>query len=103
MDADDTGPVKILPPEEGESELKLIYANGVEVIHGRDPEWKGGTIFYGTEGTIWVDRGPWKSDPESLIKEYEASVTLRQPRNHHEDWLDCIPVSYTHLTLPTRS
>ena len=90
MDADDTGPVKILPPEEGESELKLIYANGVEVIHGRDPEWKGGTIFYGTEGTIWVDRGPWKSDPESLIKEYEASVTLRQPRNHHEDWLDCI-------------
>ena len=43
MDADDTGPVKILPPEEGESELKLIYANGVEVIHGRDPEWNGGT------------------------------------------------------------
>ena len=68
MDADDTGPVKIIPPKEGTRELKMIYANGVEVVHGSTPDWRGGTIFYGTEGTIWVDRGPWKSDPENLIK-----------------------------------
>ncbi|MEK9633168.1 MAG: Gfo/Idh/MocA family oxidoreductase [Opitutae bacterium] len=78
MDADSTGPVK------------MIYANGVEVVHGSTPDWRGGTIFYGTEGTIWVDRGPWKSDPENLIKDYKATVSLRQPRNHHDDWLDCI-------------
>ena len=65
---DDTGPVKIIPPKEGTRELKMIYANGVEVVHGSTPDWRGGTIFYGTEGTIWVDRGPWKSDPENLIK-----------------------------------
>jgi predicted dehydrogenase len=90
MDADNTGPVKIIPPKEGTRDLKMIYANGVEVIHGNTPDWRGGTIFYGTEGTIWVDRGPWKSDPENLIKNYKASVSLRQPKNHHDDWLDCI-------------
>ena len=68
----------------------MIYANGVEVVHGNTPDWRGGTIFYGSEGTIWVDRGPWKSDPENLIKDYKATVSLRQPKNHHDDWLDCI-------------
>ena len=68
----------------------MIYANGVEVVHGNTPEWRGGTIFYGTEGTIWVDRGPWKSDPENLIKDFQATVNLRQPKNHHDDWIDCI-------------
>jgi hypothetical protein len=68
----------------------MIYANGVEVVHGNTPEWRGGTIFYGTEGTIWVDRGPWKSDPENLIKDFQATVSLRQPKNHHDDWIDCI-------------
>ena len=37
-----------------------------------------------------MDRGPWKSDPENLINDYKASVSLRQPKNHHDDWLDCI-------------
>ena len=27
---------------------------------------------------------------ENLIKDYKATVSLRQPRNHHDDWLDCI-------------
>ncbi len=90
MDADNIGPVKIIPPKEGERDLKMIYANGVEVVHGNTPEWRGGTIFYGTEGTIWVDRGPWKSDPENLIKDFRSTVSLRQPKNHHEDWFDCI-------------
>jgi hypothetical protein len=90
MDADHTGPVKIIPPKEGTRELKMIYKNGVEVVHGSTPDWRGGTIFYGTEGTIWVDRGPWKSDPENLIKDYKTTVNLRQPKNHHDDWIDCI-------------
>ena len=90
MDADNTGPVKIIPPEKGDLELRMVYANGVEVLHGRTPDWAGGTIFYGTEGTIWVNRGPWKSDPENLIKDYKASISLHQPKNHHDDWLDCI-------------
>ena len=90
MDADNTGPVKIIPPKEGSRDLKMIYANGVEVVHGSTPDWRGGTIFYGSEGTIWVDRGPWKSDPENLIKDFIATVSIRQPKNHHDDWLDCI-------------
>jgi len=90
MDADDTGPVKVIPPKEGQKGLKLIYANGIEVEHGSLPNWRGGTVFYGEEGTIWVDRGPWKSDPKNLIKEFKPTVEIRKPRNHHADWLDCI-------------
>jgi predicted dehydrogenase len=90
MDADNTGPVKVIPPKSGEKGLKLIYANGIEVEHGSLPDWRGGTVFYGTEGTIWVDRGPWKSDPVKLIKEFKATVEIRKPKSHHADWLDCI-------------
>lgn len=90
MNADETGPVKILPPKKGNLELRMFYANDVEVVHGRTPEWAGGTIFYGTEGTIWVNRGPWKSDPENLIADYETTVNLHQPRSHFDDWIDCI-------------
>ena len=56
MDADSTGPVKIIPPKEGNRDLKMIYANEWKSSTAA-PDWRGGTIFYGTEGTIWVDRG----------------------------------------------
>ena len=45
MDADNTGPVKVIPPKDGERDLKMIYANGVEVHHGSTDDWRGGTIF----------------------------------------------------------
>ena len=89
MDADNTGPVKVIPPGEGERDLKMVYATELKYIM-ETHRIGGGTIFYGTEGTIWVDRGPWKSDPENLINDYKATVSLRQPKNHHDDWLDCI-------------
>ncbi len=90
MDADHTGPIKVIPPQEGTRDLILVYENGVEVHHGNTPEWNSGTVFYGTEGTIWVDRGPWKSDPENLIEDFKTTVNLRQPKDHYHDWLDCI-------------
>ncbi|MGE4549890.1 MAG: Gfo/Idh/MocA family oxidoreductase [Opitutales bacterium] len=90
MDTDHTGPLKVIPPKTGEKGLRFIYASGVEVEHGSLPDWRGGCVFYGSEGTIWVDRGPWKSDPAPLIREYKASVELRRPKNHHGDWIACI-------------
>ena len=60
MDADNTGPVKIIPLKEGTKELKLIYAMKKSFMEA--PQWRGGTIFY-SEGTTG-DRGPWKSDPK---------------------------------------
>ena len=50
MDADNTGPVKVIP-KKGERDLKMIYANGGSRTRNT-PDWRGGTIFYGTEGTI---------------------------------------------------
>ena len=55
MDADSTGPVKIIPPKEGNRDLKMIYANGVEVVHGSAPDWRGGTIFTAPRGPFgWI-------------------------------------------------
>src|SRR5439155_20350056 len=51
LDMDGSGPVKIEPPEKGDSGLKFTYASGVVMIHGGP----SGCTFEGTEGTIYVD------------------------------------------------
>ena len=62
-------------------------------------EWKSFTVTFpvgGRHHLLWFRRNDLggsrtlKSDPENLIKDYQATVSLRQPKNHHEDWLDCI-------------
>ena len=58
MDADNTGPVKVIPPKEGERDLKMVYANGVEVHHGNTPDWCWRHHFLWHEGTIWVTADP---------------------------------------------
>ena len=45
--------------------------------------------------------------PENLIKDYKATVSLRQPKNHHDDWLDCIhndelPLAHAEARSPDR-
>ena len=90
MDADNTGPVKVIPPKDGERDLKMIYANGVEVIMEIPRTGVEAPSFMERKEPSGSTEGPWKSDPENLIKEYKATVSLRQPKNHHDDWLDCI-------------
>lgn len=64
LGTDDTGPVKVIPPE-NESDLrglKFIYANGVEMTHGGP----SGTTFIGTNGVISVDRGHLTTIPNNM-------------------------------------
>ncbi len=88
MDA--SGPVTVIPPEDpkAQSGAKLLYANGIEMVHGGP----GGCTFYGEKGTLHIDRGVLKSDPEDLIKEPLGANEVHLPRSpdHHRDWLDCI-------------
>lgn len=90
LDMDHSGPVEIVPPEDPKAEtgVKFIYANGVEITHGGP----SGCFFTGTKGTLHLDRGVLKSDPEELIKEPLADneVHLFKSPGHHRNWIDCI-------------
>jgi predicted dehydrogenase len=86
---DDSGPVEILPPNRDKREpLTYKYANGVVMCHG-DAD---GVKFTGAEGVIEVNRGKFKSTPESLAKEPldKLPIQLYLSRDHGGNWLECI-------------
>jgi predicted dehydrogenase len=85
---DQSGPVRIEPPAEGKSGLKLTYANGVEMFHGGP----SGCTFEGTEGTIYVDRGKLTSTPGGILTTPlgEGARRVMPSSNHMRNWLDAI-------------
>lgn len=88
---DDSGPMEIIPPADpnAKSGVRFVYANGVEVIHDSS---RGGVRFVGTEGSIYVDRGKFQAEPESIGEESldALPVQLYASTNHLKDWLDCL-------------
>ena len=86
---DHTGPTEIHPPAQGETGLRFVYANGIEMFHGGPSD----CTFVGTEGTIDVSRGGIRSTPASLL---QTPLTDRDVRlvnvgtNHRQNWIDCI-------------
>ena len=87
---DESGPVEITPPEKPERGKGVVYtyADGVRLIHGGG----GGVTFHGPKGTITVNRGKLKSDPESILKEPlgDKAVRLYASPGHHADFVRCI-------------
>ena len=62
---DESGPVKIVPPEDRNDKTgtRLIYENGVEVIHKNEPESaEKGVVIFGEKGRIIVNRGRFQLD-----------------------------------------
>lgn len=90
LDMDHSGPVEILPPDKPDADqgVRYIYPNGVEMTHGGP----SGCVFVGTKGTLHIDRGVLKSDPEAVVTEPlgEKEVHLFQSPGHHRNWIDCI-------------
>ena len=109
MDA--SGPVKAVPPVDTKAKkgAKLIYANGVEVVHGEGI----GVHFFGSEGEVEVTRGRFhfKRGDESIAKflkredggsleskvalaEREflknAKIKLYKSSDHLRDFLECV-------------
>jgi len=86
---DGSGPVEIIPPNLSESKtLTFKYANGIVMSLGG----ANGVLFTGTDGKIEVNRGYFKTWPESIGKEPLGpnDVHLYESPGHHEDWLRCI-------------
>ncbi len=107
---DDSGPVKIIPPadwKQAQSGAKLVYANGVEVLH--IPE--NGVTFFGTDGEVYVNRGKFKLTLGGKVKYdstakgantrevvdaaekellADAKVKLYRSDDHKADFIACI-------------
>lgn len=89
---DESGPTKVVPPsdEKAMHGAKLVYGNGVELLHGGP----NGVTFIGSRGTLFVGRDSLSSNPANLIaeplSEAEAKFSLPRAANHHADWLDAI-------------
>jgi predicted dehydrogenase len=91
---DDSGPVEILPPDGQEvKRLTYKYANGVTMHHGGLENYKFGVVFVGEKGTICVDRGRFKAEPEELAAEYKPNslpIKLYRSTDHLGDFLKCV-------------
>src|SRR5262249_12289133 len=87
MDMDGSGPVKIEPPEKGNSGLKFTYASGIEMFHGGPAD----CVFEGSDGTILVSRGKIESKPEGILKEPLGEKALRvyPSSDHRRTGLEC--------------
>ncbi len=90
LDTDQSGPTQIHPPERGETGLRFVYANGVEMFHGG----RSGCTFEGTEGRqIYVDRGGIQSTPASILREPLGERDFHLPavgNSHQQNWIDCV-------------
>jgi predicted dehydrogenase len=100
MGTEHTGPVEIrnakgkFPPRTAlwntatEYSFECVYASGVKVVIS--DKHKGGVTFEGTEGSVWVTRGGFKSEPEALWESVIGpnEVRLYESRNHYRNFID---------------
>jgi predicted dehydrogenase len=89
LDRDASGPTEIHPPETGETGLRFVYADGVEMFHGGPSDCR----FEGTEGRIDVSRGGISSTPASILQTPLGERDFHLPdvgNNQRQNWLDCI-------------
>ena len=87
---DQSGPVKIIPPADPQSGVgvRYLYDDGVEIVHGGP----SGCVFHGERGTLHIDRGLLRSDPEDIVKTPLADDEVHLPVSpgDHRNWLDCV-------------
>ena len=67
LDLDHSSPVHISPPDNSAAEAGATFEmpNGVTIEHGGP----AGCEFFGENGRVYINRGQFTINPESLIKE----------------------------------
>lgn len=69
------------------------YANGTTLLCSSGTgKYKGGTLFEGEKGSIFVARGNLESTPEEILEEPldDKAERLYVSHSHYQNWLDCI-------------
>ena len=100
LGTDETGPVSIEATARYEptgmyevpewSNVVYKYADGVVMHCGHD--YRGGTLFEGDRGTIFVNRKELVATPSEILDTplADSDVHLYQSDSHFQNWLDCI-------------
>jgi predicted dehydrogenase len=92
LDADNSGPLEIIPPGPDSEHLTYVYANGVKVCH--NPRAGAGVVFHGSEGTIMVDRGLLKTEPASIMRKpigsNEVHLYDATRQGHGGNFIHCV-------------
>jgi predicted dehydrogenase len=90
LNMDTSAPTEIHPPERGDTGLRFVYANGVEMFHGGNVDCR----FEGTEGrSINVSRGGISSTPAAILTTPLTDRDFHLPNvgnSHRQNWIDCI-------------
>lgn len=70
-------------------DVDFEFPNGVPLkLHSK----RRGITFYGTEGSLFVDRGVLEANPHELLRQRsrELEETMKQGGSHRENWMRCI-------------
>ncbi len=94
MGMDGSGPIEVHPARAGhkaasdENPLTFVYKTGVRMYRGK----ANGILFTGTRGQVEVNRGYFRTWPESIGREpiHPDEIHLYESRDHRQNWLDCI-------------
>ncbi len=92
LDKDDSGPVKIFPPDGKEYPfLTLVYDNGITVTH-EQWDWNNAVHFIGTTGEIKVGRNKLETSPLDLKGKVitESEKHVYKSENHYTDFLNAM-------------
>jgi predicted dehydrogenase len=73
-------------------ELTYTYPGNIRVLCGQANGFRGGVLFQGTRGTLFVDRSRLEANPRELLQQASAEADIRLPvsTNHHANWLEAI-------------
>jgi predicted dehydrogenase len=90
LNLDTSAPTEIHPPATGDTGLRFVYANGVEMIHGGNVDCR----FEGTEGrVIEAGRGYLRSTPAEIVRTPLGESDFHLPdvgNDHLQNWINCI-------------
>ncbi len=89
LNMDTSGPTEIHPPERGDTGLRFVYANGIEMFHGGPTD----CLFEGSEGSLRVWRGGISSMPATILQTPLGERDFHLPNvgnSQKQNWLDCI-------------
>lgn len=73
--------------------ITYTYANGVKLVLGQgQQDIRQGTLFIGSKGTVYVNRGKLETDPPELAKLNldDAPVQLARSKDHTRNFLDAL-------------
>ena len=88
---DNSGPVKIYPPDADHPFLTYEYKNGVTMTHEKW-EWNNAVLFTGTEGEVRIGRGKLETTPASVksIVIGDAHKRVYNSENHYKDFFNAM-------------